>query len=37
MNGRWEKGVDEGKFTCINPKGSSVVDYTVSLEKNHLI
>ena len=26
MNGRWEKGVDEGKFTCISPKESSVAD-----------
>ena len=27
MNGRWEKGVNKGKFTCINPEGSSIVDY----------
>ena len=34
MNRRWEKGVDEGKFTCINPKGSSVVDYCLIREES---
>ena len=32
MNGRWEKGVNKGKFTCINPKESSVVDYCLIRE-----
>ena len=32
MNGRWEKGVNKGKFTCINPKESSIVDYCLIIK-----
>ena len=32
MNGRWEEGVSSGKFTCFQPSGNSVVDYSLIRE-----
>ena len=33
MNGKWGKGDGKGKFTCINVKGSSTVDYCLIRER----